>query len=65
MNLPFLDRRPRVAMLRLQGTIAPRPGFGGGISLPTAAPLLERAFAIRRLAAVFVVIAAFYLTGLE
>ena len=50
--LPF-DRRPRVALVRLAGPISARPGFGGGISLATAAPVLDRAFALRRLDAVF------------
>ena len=50
--LPF-DRRPRVAIVRLFGTISARPGFGGGLSLSTAAPALDRAFGLRRVAAVF------------
>jgi ClpP class serine protease len=50
--LPF-DRRPRVALVRLSGTISARPGFGGGLSLATAAPSLDRAFGLRRLDAVF------------
>ena len=50
--LPF-DRRPRVAFVRLFGTISARPGFGGGLSLSTAAPSLDRAFGLRRLDAVF------------
>ena len=50
--LPF-DRRPRVALVRLFGTISARPGFGGGLSLSTAAPALDRAFGLRRVAAVF------------
>ena len=50
--LPF-DRRPRVALVRLSGAISARPGFGGGLSLSSAAPSLERAFGMRRVAAVF------------
>jgi len=57
MNIPFfgmvLDRRPRVAHVRLSGTIAARPGFGGGISLASTGPVLDRAFAMKRLSAVF------------
>ena len=54
--LSLFDRRPRIALVRLAGTIAARPGFGGGISLQSAAPMLDRAFALRRLAAVFLAI---------
>jgi signal peptide peptidase SppA len=50
---PFLDRHPRIAHLRLQGAIVARPGFGGGISLATTGPLLDRAFGLKRLSAVF------------
>src|SRR3712207_1457434 len=50
--LPF-DRRPRVALVRLFGPISARPGFGGGLSLSTVAPALDRAFGLRRLDAVF------------
>ncbi|HYZ30887.1 MAG TPA: S49 family peptidase [Crenalkalicoccus sp.] len=52
----IFDRRPRVALLRLSGIITPRPGLGGGLSLAAVAPLLERAFALRRLSAVMLVI---------
>jgi signal peptide peptidase SppA len=53
---PF-DTRPRVALVRLQGPITPRPSFGaGGLSLATVAPVLDRAFALRRLSAVFLVV---------
>lgn len=52
---PF-DSRPRIALVRLQGPITPRTGFGGGLSLQSAAPVLDRAFGIRRLAAVFLAI---------
>lgn len=50
--LPF-DRRPRVALVRLSGAISARPGFGGGLSLSSAAPALDRAFGLRRVDAVF------------
>jgi serine protease SohB len=56
MRIPFLNRAPRVALVRLQGTIAARPGFGGGISLATTGPILDRAFAVKRAKAVFLVI---------
>ncbi|NOG71517.1 S49 family peptidase [Roseicella sp. DB1501] len=49
----ILDRRPRIAHVRLQGAITPRPGFGGGISLATSGPVLDRAFGLKRLSAVF------------
>ena len=58
MKLPFLPRPPRVAVLRLSGLIAARSGglVPSGISAAGMAPLLERAFAIRRLAGVMLVI---------
>lgn len=57
MVFSFLDRAPRVALLRLTGLIAARPDpLGGGLSAAGIGPLLERAFAIRRLAAVMLVI---------
>jgi serine protease SohB len=59
MRIPFLDRRPRVALLRLSGLIAARaPGPLGGATLSAVGlgPVLERAFAIRRLAAVVLVV---------
>lgn len=54
MNLPFLARHPRVAVLRLQGVIAPRANGLAGPTLSAAAldPVLERAFGLKRLAAV-------------
>ncbi len=54
--LPFLSRHPRVALVRLSGLISPRPGLGGGLSLAGIAPVLEHAFAQRRVEAVFLVI---------
>jgi serine protease SohB len=58
MNLPFLNRRPRVAVLRLSGLIAARSGgfAPSGISAASMAPLIERAFALNRLAGVVLVI---------
>lgn len=57
MKIPFLDRGPRVALIRLQGLIAARSdSFGQGISAAGVAPVVERAFAIKRLKAVFVAI---------
>jgi len=56
MHLPFFDRRPRIALVRLTGAITPRPGLAGGLSLATVGPVLDRAFALRRLSAVFLVV---------
>ena len=57
MKIPFLDRGPRVALIRLQGLIAARGDpFGGGISAAGVAPLIERVFAMKRLKAVFIAI---------
>lgn len=56
MSFSLFHRRPRIALVRLAGTIAARPGLSGGISLQSAAPMLDRAFAMRRLAAVFLAI---------
>ena len=58
MKLPFLQRHPRVAVLRLSGLIAARTGgfAPAGISAQAMAPLIERAFAIRRLSAVVLII---------
>ncbi|MBX9700517.1 MAG: S49 family peptidase [Acetobacteraceae bacterium] len=58
MKLPFLDRSPRVALVRLHGVISARPGgFGpASLSLASLAPVLERAFALKRLSAVFLAI---------
>ncbi|TRW97408.1 S49 family peptidase [Paracoccus sp. M683] len=45
MKLPFLNRKPTVAVIRLQGVIGAgaRPG-SGGLADATLRPLLERAF---------------------
>jgi signal peptide peptidase SppA len=56
MRVPFLVSHPRVALVRLAGAITPRPGLGGGLSLANTGPLLDRAFALRRLSAVFIAI---------
>jgi serine protease SohB len=58
MRFPFLDRPPRVAVLRLSGVIAARSGgfAPAGISAATMAPLIERAFAMKRLAGVMLVV---------
>jgi serine protease SohB len=58
MRIPFLDRRPRVAVLRLSGLIAARTGgfSPSGISAASMAPLIERAFRLKRLAGVVLVV---------
>jgi serine protease SohB len=58
MAFSLFDRNPRVALLRLSGVIAARaPGFGPpGISVATTGPLIERAFKLKRLAGVVLVI---------
>ena len=48
---------PRVALLRLQGLIAARPDpLAGGLSAGAIGPLLDRAFALKRAAAVLLVV---------
>jgi serine protease SohB len=59
MKIPFLDRPPLVAVLRLSGVIAARGAspFGpAGISVEGLAPLIERAFRLKRLQAVALVV---------
>ena len=58
MRIPFLDRPPRVALLRLSGVIAARSGGFAptGISAAGVAPLIDRAFALKRLACVVLVV---------
>ncbi|WP_376098121.1 S49 family peptidase [Roseomonas sp. CCTCC AB2023176] len=58
MNLPFLSRPPIVAVVRMAGVIAPRAGGLAGPTLSAAAldPVLERAFGLKRLAGVALVI---------
>jgi serine protease SohB len=58
MRIPFLERPPRVAVLRLSGLIAARSGgfAPAGISAQSMAPLIDRAFALNRLAGVVLVV---------
>jgi serine protease SohB len=58
MRFPFLDRPPRVAVLRLSGLIAARSGGFAptGISAASMAPLIDRAFRLKRLAGVVLVV---------
>jgi serine protease SohB len=59
MKLPSLSRPPRVAVLRLTGLIAARGGSPlslAGISAQGMAPLIERAFSIKRLAGVVLLV---------
>jgi serine protease SohB len=57
MAFSLFDRSPRVALLRLTGLIAARPDpFGGGLNAAGIGPLLDRAFAIKRLAGVLLVV---------
>ncbi len=58
MNIPFLNRRPNVAVLRLDGVIAAQ---GGGFGAPTLSaqrlnPVIERAFKLPRLAGVMLAV---------
>ena len=57
MRIPFLSPRlPRVAVIRLQGTIGMAGRGGGGLSDASLAPVLERAFQRKRPDAVALVI---------
>jgi serine protease SohB len=56
LPIPWISRHPRIALVRLQGTISARPSFGGGMSLASVAPALDRAFGLKRAAAVFLII---------
>ena len=58
MQIPFLSRHPRVALLRLSGLIAARGGIGPGgqLNIEAIGPVLERAFALKRAAAVVLAI---------
>lgn len=57
MVFALFDRSPRVALIRLTGLIAARPDpFSGGLNAAGVGPLLERAFAIKRLGAVILVV---------
>lgn len=51
-KLPGLDRRPVVAMLRLSGPIGQTVGWRGGLTAHGLDGAIERAFQVRRLAAV-------------
>lgn len=53
---PFAPRLPLVAVIRLEGIIATRSGPFGGLNAAGVNPLLERAFGLKRLAAVFLAI---------
>ncbi len=56
MQIPFLNRPPLVAVLRLQGTIGAASRGTPGLSDAALAPLLERAFRRRKPAAVALVV---------
>ncbi|WP_424811222.1 S49 family peptidase [Roseococcus sp. YIM B11640] len=56
MWYPFRRRPPLVALLRLEGLIAARSGPFGGLNIAGAHPLLERAFGMKGLSAVFLAI---------
>ncbi|MDB5412788.1 MAG: family peptidase [Rubritepida sp.] len=53
---PFRPRPPVVALVRLDGVIAARVGPFGGLNAAGVNPILERAFGMKRLAAVFLAI---------
>jgi signal peptide peptidase SppA len=53
---PFRKKPPVFPLVRLEGLIAARAGPFGGLSLESAAPLLERAFSLKRAPAVFLAI---------
>lgn len=59
MKLPFLSKPPRIALLRLSGAIAARgtsPFATSGISAQASGQLIDRAFGLKRLAEVALVI---------
>ncbi len=58
MNLPFLSRSPRVAVVRLHGAImaSASPMGGQALNLASLAPVLASAFSLRRASAVFLII---------
>lgn len=56
MWIPFRARPPVVPIVRLEGLIAARGGPFAGLHLAGVAPLLERAFGMRRAPAVFLAI---------
>ncbi len=53
---PFAPKPPIVALVRMEGIIAARSGPFGGLSAAGLDPILERAFGLKRLAAVFLAI---------
>ncbi|MFN6977430.1 MAG: S49 family peptidase [Gemmobacter sp.] len=55
-NLPFLNRPPRVALIRLTGAIGAASRFGGGLNDAALAPVVERAFSAGRPKALALVI---------
>lgn len=52
IRIPFLNRPPRVAVIRLSGAIGTGGQFGQGLNDAALSPLIERAFARKGLAAV-------------
>lgn len=58
MNIPFMNRQPRVALVRLSGVIAARGGIGpgGSLNIESIGPVLDRAFALKRLSGVVLAI---------
>ncbi|WP_431282025.1 S49 family peptidase [Humitalea sp. 24SJ18S-53] len=58
MDIPFLRRRPNVAVIRLDGVIAPQPGGFGAptLSAQRLNPVIERAFKLPRLAGVMLAV---------
>ena len=59
MRIPFFDNSPRVAVLTLAGTIVARgasPLSPPGISAQVMAPLIDRAFNLKRLAGVVLLV---------
>lgn len=54
--IPFLKKPPRVAVIRLQGTIASGGRGGGGLNDAALEPLIEKAFARGKPAAVALII---------
>lgn len=58
MRIPFLSSKPRVALVRLAGVIAARggPATGPALNIEQVGPVLDRAFALKRLAAVVLVV---------
>lgn len=57
MAFSFFDRAPRVALVRLAGVIAAPTGpFSTGLNDAAIGPVLDRAFALKRLSAVMLVV---------